>query len=176
MQNIKVFTIGHSNLSIEKMIELLDAHHIKIVYDVRSVPYSRFPQFNKEKLTQTLQESGIDYIFGGESLGGRINDPACYIDKVVPERKINIAELVDYYELIKRSWFQQGIEQLIDISKKSSTAIMCSEENPARCHRNMLVARRLVELKIDVYHIRGKGHLEIATIEKGQDIIQQKLF
>lgn len=176
MPKITVFTIGHSNLPVEKLIKLLEIHDIKIIYDVRSVPYSRFPQYNKEKLAQTLQKSGINYIFGGESLGGRINDPACYREKTVPERKVNIAELVDYYELIKRDWFEQGIEQLIDISKRLKTAIMCSEENPVRCHRHLLVARRLVEIGIDVYHIRGDGHLETAMIESGQEVIQQKLF
>lgn len=173
---ITVFTIGHSNLPIERLVELLETHRINVVYDIRSVPYSRFPQFNKEKIIQSLHESEIYYFFGGEELGGRITDPTCYKDKVVPERKINIAELVDYYELIKRDWFQHGIEHLSDISKRFRTAIMCSEENPTRCHRNLLVGRRLVELGIDVYHIRGDGHLEIAIFGKAQDIIQQKLF
>lgn len=173
---ITVFTIGHSNLPVERLFELLKSSNIKVVYDIRNVPYSRFPQFNKEKLTQSLQESEINYIFGGEKLGGRISDPTCYKDKVVPERKVNIAELVDYSELKKHDWFQYGIEQLIHVSEKFRTAIMCSEENPARCHRNLLVARRLVELGVVVYHIRGDGHLETAIFENGQDSIQQKLF
>lgn len=176
MRNNEVFTIGHSNLPIEKMIELLEANRIKSVCDVRSVPHSRFPQFNKETLAKTLQKSGIDYFFLGNSLGGRIDDATCYKAKEISIRKINIAELIDYDELVKRFWFQEGIERLIDILMKSKTTIMCSEENPARCHRNLLIARKLIDLKINVYHIRGNGALETAVIVKGQDHIQQKLF
>jgi uncharacterized protein (DUF488 family) len=82
-----VYTIGHSNLTINKFIELLKNHSIETVYDIRSTPYSRFPQFNKENLSQTLENHHLAYIWGGENLGGRIKDPQCFQAKTVPEIK-----------------------------------------------------------------------------------------
>lgn len=171
-----VYTIGHSNLTINQFIELLKNHSIETVYDIRSTPYSRFPQFNKENLSQTLINHHIAYILGGENLGGRIKDPQCFKTKTVPEIKLNIAELIDYQELIRRDWFHKGITDLIEVSNSTKTVIMCSEENPARCHRSLLIARRLIELEITVYHIRSDGRLEPAIIENHQPPIQQKLF
>ncbi|NLO40017.1 MAG: DUF488 domain-containing protein [Ruminiclostridium sp.] len=82
-----VFTIGHSNLSIEVFINLLRMHNITVVIDVRSVPYSRFyPQFNKERLGNSLKQNHISYIFEGERLGGRIKDKDCFIQKQLPQR------------------------------------------------------------------------------------------
>lgn len=171
-----IFTIGHSNLSINRFIELIKIHSIETVYDIRSVPYSRFPQFHKDNLSKELQNQDINYIWGGDVLGGRIKEPECYKAKIVPEVKINVAELIDYDELICRDWFQKGITDLIEISQRTRTAIMCSEENPARCHRSLLVGRRLVELGVKVNHIRGDGRLETIIIEKYQPPVQQKLF
>jgi uncharacterized protein (DUF488 family) len=54
---------------------------------------------------------------------------------------------------------------LIKLAKGANIAIMCSEENPVRCHRNLLVGRRLLELGIKVYHIRKDG-LEEAKFDK----------
>ena len=169
-----IYTIGHSNLPIDKLIELLKNHSIAMVFDIRSIPYSRFPQFNRENLMQTFDNLGITYIWEGETLGGRIQDP--YKAKIVPDRKTNIAELIDYDYLIGREWFQNGITGLIEVSRQKATVIMCSEENPARCHRSLLVGRRLIELGVKVCHIRGDGRLETATIENNPPPNQQKLF
>ncbi|MBN1646806.1 MAG: DUF488 domain-containing protein [Spirochaetales bacterium] len=101
--------------------------------DIRSVPYSRFcPQFNKTKIENTLLENNIRYIFGGDNLGGRINDPECYLNKQIPERKTNIAELINYDILKTRSWFIEGIHTLIKLTGQYIVAIMCSEEDPDR--------------------------------------------
>lgn len=160
-----VYTIGHSNLLIEKFIELINNVKINGLIDVRSVPYSRFyHQFDKEKLMRSLNANGIAYYFEGEQLGGRIKDVECYKAKILPNRKVNVAELIDYEELIKRSWFIQGIMKVEELSKKRNLAVMCSEENPLRCHRNLLIARNLIERGNKVLHIRSNGNLEEASI------------
>ena len=50
---MRLYSIGHSNHSIEKFISLLDENGIEQLVDVRTSPYSRYnPQFNKENLQQ----------------------------------------------------------------------------------------------------------------------------
>lgn len=161
-----VYTIGHSNFPIEEFIALITKYNIRKVIDIRSVPYSKYyPQFNNERLSCTLKENGIKYIYDGERLGGRISDPTCYLNKQLSTRKTNIAELVDYEILKTKDWFNNGINNLLALAQNENIAIMCSEENPARCHRNLLVARRLLELGIKVYHIR-KDILELAKFNE----------
>lgn len=161
-----VYTIGHSNFTIEEFITLLNKYDIKKIVDIRSVPYSRYyPQFNIKRLSCALSEHGIEYIFDGERLGGRIPDESCYLNKHLPTRKNNIAELVDYDMLKTKDWFNSGINDLFALVQGENIAIMCSEENPTRCHRNLLVARRLFELGVKVYHIR-KSILEPANFNE----------
>ena len=166
---LEIYTIGHGNSPSELIVDLLHKHQIKTLVDVRSVPYSQYtPFFNRDVLKNTLEEAGIRYIFEGESLGGRPGDETCYITKEVPDAKTpkeKFLKLVNYEEVAKRSWYQQGIERLIKTAKEGRTAIMCSEEDPVRCHRSHLIAQTLVKMDIIVKHIRRDVNLG-ATLEQ----------
>lgn len=59
-----VWTIGHSNHPLEKFLALLSQHHIEVLVDVRSSPYSRYAaQFNREAIDLPLQRQAIQYLF-----------------------------------------------------------------------------------------------------------------
>lgn len=74
-----IYTIGHSTHPIDRFIALLQRHSVDALADVRSVPYSRYnPQFNRERLNETLKEQGIVYVFPGKEPGGRSDNPECY--------------------------------------------------------------------------------------------------
>ena len=76
-----LFTIGHSNHSPEKFLELLQLHGITALADVRSAPYSRYlPHFNQSALQSLLQNSDIRYVFLGKELGARPDNPNCYLE------------------------------------------------------------------------------------------------
>jgi uncharacterized protein (DUF488 family) len=141
-----VYTIGHSNQTVVELLDLLKKHDIAMLVDVRSVPYSRrTPQFNREGIAEQLRACRIRYVFAGDCLGGRPTDSSCYKN----------GELADYEEVSKKLWYRKDIEELVRISGKYRTAIMCSEENPNQCHRHHLITKTLMELNIPVLHIRG---------------------
>jgi uncharacterized protein (DUF488 family) len=163
---MRLFTIGHSNHHIEKFIRLLDENGIMILVDVRTAPYSRYnPQFNKENLQSSLGLHDIQYAYAGKYLGGRPTDPSCYKSHVLPAEGVDYLHEVDYREVMKRKWFIQGILQLIELADQDVTAIMCSEEDPAECHRHHLIAKYLIaeHPEVDVWHIRGDGTIYRAT-------------
>ena len=55
-----VLTIGHSTRSLEKFLELLKAHGMTRVVDVRTVRrLRRNPKFNRETLPEALAAAGI---------------------------------------------------------------------------------------------------------------------
>jgi uncharacterized protein (DUF488 family) len=160
---VRVLTIGHSNSPIADFVKLLKLHGVQTIVDVRSAPYSRFaPQFNRETLSAGLAQAAIDYRWAGESLGGRPNDPTCYRTGVLPEGKADYLELVNYAEVAQRDWFLRGIQRLTQLAQASVTAVLCSEEDPSRCHRHHLIARVLLRQDVEVQHIRGAGNLENA--------------
>ena len=58
-----VLTIGHSTRTWKDFLDLLRAHHVKRVIDVRSIPRSRHnPQFNRETLSAKLRSARIGYV------------------------------------------------------------------------------------------------------------------
>jgi uncharacterized protein (DUF488 family) len=164
-----VFTIGHGNATADQLISVLLANGIQIVLDVRTVPYSQYAhQFNREVLADTLRQAGIEYRYAGQHLGGRPDDPTCYRYGVVPEPNANFLELVDYPEVARRAWFQRALARLIAITTEQRTTIMCSEEDPHRCHRHHLIAQALLAQEVAVIHLRGDGQHEDAVFEPQQ--------
>lgn len=159
-----VFTIGHSNHSAEKLTRLLKGHGVEVLVDTRSHPYSRHaPHFNARALGATLSEDGIGYLLLGRELGGR------------PEgRKFYDADGRVDYALVERTRpFLGGISRLKKEIEARTVALLCSEEDPARCHRRLLVGRALGEMGIVVRHIRGDGGVQT---EGEESEVQPVLF
>ena len=145
-----VYTIGHSTHEIERFLELLRAHGITAVGDVRSNPYSRMnPQFNREPLKAVLAASGIAYVFLGRELGARSEDPACYE-----------SGKVQYERLAQTPLFRAGLDRVREGMARYRLALMCAEKEPLECHRGILVARHLEAAGIVVQHILADGSLE----------------
>ncbi len=180
---MKLYTIGHSNHTLEKLIDLLKANGVDLLMDVRSAPYSRHnPQFNKDNLEVELPRRHIDYIFSGKHLGGRPPDPTCYKSRILPAEDTDYLHEVDYPEVMKRPWFEKGIDRLLEAATEHTIAILCSEEDPANCHRHHLIARYILEYfpEVEVRHIRGDGTVygaaSILKSVKDEKADQLKLF
>ncbi|MBN1427376.1 MAG: DUF488 domain-containing protein [Anaerolineae bacterium] len=157
---MKLFTIGHSAHSPEKFVRLLQDNGIMTVVDVRTAPVSRFhSQFNKDNLEYLLPQHGIRYVFAGKHLGGRPADPTCYKRRDLPPEDADYLHEVDYPEVMKRQWFIDGVKRLLELAGEHITAVMCSEEDPATCHRHHLIAKYVMQTypEVTVRHIRGDG-------------------
>ena len=146
-----MFTIGHSNHSLDAFLALLRMHGIEAVADVRSAPYSRYnPHFNRKALTSALEEAGIAYVFLGGELGGRPADPSLYD-----------ADGRVRYDLVARTAsFDDGIGRVLGLARDRRVALLCAEKEPLDCHRTLLVARALVERGVAVEHILADGSVE----------------
>ena len=143
-----IFTIGHSNQPIEAFIELLRANSVEVVADVRSSPYSQYAtQFNAEQVKAAIIAAGIKYVFMGHELGGKPAGSEFY----------DGAGYVLYWRLAQSPAFLAGIARLLKGIRNYRTAIMCSEENPAECHRRLLIGRVLAERGVTVLHVRHDG-------------------
>ncbi len=160
-----IYTIGHSNHPIERFIALLRQHGIQAVADVRSTPYSRFnPQFRREALAGSLADAGIRYVFLGEELGARSQDPSCYD-----------GNRVSYAKLARSSLFQRGLERLICGEREYRIAILCAEKEPLDCHRTILVTRELERSGVPVAHILSDGTLEPNSRTMARLVLDMKL-
>lgn len=184
-----LYTIGHSNISIDDFIKVLNQHKIKILLDVRSAPYSKYvPYFNKRQLENHLKEAGFDYRYAGEYLGGRPNDASLYIQEIKDSDSTKASDYlkqVDYIKVMEQEWYRKGINRLVEIIStpdSGNVTLMCSEANPLDCHRHHLLVRSLLDTKvkfvttdITVYHILKEGVLQAVTPDDFSDeIIRQE--
>lgn len=148
---MELFTIGHSNLSIEAFVGLLQKHGITAVADVRSHPYSRYlPHFNQSEIKDSLSKVGIQYVFLGKELGARPEDLSCY----------DIGGKALYERIAATALFSEGIQRLLKGAVSYKITLMCAEKDPITCHRTILVCRQLTELNLQINHILSDGNLE----------------
>lgn len=146
-----VWTIGHSNHPLDAFLDLLARRRIDVVVDVRSSPYSRYAsQFNREAIGPALVDRAIQYLFLGDLLGGRAEDPGFYDEQ----------GHVLYGRQAQSPGFRQGIERLLRWIGQFRAALLCGEEDPTNCHRRLLVGRVLQEQGVCVMHIRGDGRVQ----------------
>jgi uncharacterized protein (DUF488 family) len=134
-----IFTIGHSTRPIIEFIEILRTHGIRLVVDVRTIPGSRRnPQYGKDELEQTLRQEQIAYRHM-PGLGG-LRRPR--------KDSINTGWENDsfrgYADYMQSEEFARGLDQLVEIAGKKTTAIMCAEAVPWRCHRSLIADALLV--------------------------------
>ena len=147
-----IFTIGHGTRPTQELIDLLKRYDISYLADVRTQPYSKFnPQYNRESLHKSLNEQDIKYIYLGDSLGGRPQDPSCH----------DATGRVNYNLVRQKDFFKAGIERLRSANNKNlNVVLLCSERKPELCHRSKLIGKTLQEEKIKVHHIDEYGELK----------------
>jgi uncharacterized protein (DUF488 family) len=159
MERSTLYSIGHGNKTLDAFLEELNHFKIDYLIDIRSKPYSKYnPQFNREQLMNSLKNSHIVYTYMGDVLGGLPEDPACYTDGHV-----------DYNKLKEKDFFKNGLQRLINAANKEiKLAIMCSESNPAECHRTKLIGEELRKAGIIVNHITRSKDKSKRIITKDQ--------
>ncbi len=167
--NQTIWTIGHSTRTGEHFIEVLKSFGIEVLADIRTLPGSdKFPQFNQDRLSESLFQNGIRYVYIPR-LGG-----------LRPSHKdsLNIAwrnkSFRAYADYMQTDSFRQGIEELLVLAKENRTAIICSEILWWRCHRSM-VADYLKSIGWIVIHIEDTGKFKEHPYTSAASIINGHL-
>jgi uncharacterized protein (DUF488 family) len=160
-----IYTIGHSNHPFERFVALLCAPSITVVVDTRSSPYARYStQFNREPLGASLTRAGIQYLYMGDTLGGRPEDGALY----TAERKVR------YRAISETPGFIAGIVRLLKGVQADRIALMCAEEDPTDCHRRRLIGEALRVAGVDVRYIRADGSLLLESDLQSEEQAQPR--
>ena len=162
-----LFTVGHSNHPLEAFVVLLQKHEIQVVADIRSSPYSRYVKhFDREELERSLHQADVKYLYLGKELGGRPDEDEFY----------DADEHVLYSRLAESPMFLDGVQRLERGIRRYRVAIMCSEENPAVCHRHLLVGRVIARRGVTILHLRGDGSLLPDSALGEAAFVQRNLF
>ncbi|RLI16016.1 DUF488 domain-containing protein [Candidatus Bathyarchaeota archaeon] len=141
---MQIWTIGHSNRSLETFLNLLNEHEIQVLADVRRFPTSKLEHFKREALEKWLPKQGIEYVWLGEELGGYRRG--------------------GYKKHMRTELFREGIKKLLEIARNKRTCIMCMEVNPKYCHRRFISAH-LERKGVRVIHIINKGQRNLVNLK-----------
>lgn len=128
-----MLTIGHSTLPIDIFVQVLRGNHVAQLVDVRTIPRSRHnPQFGKEELSASLRSAGIVYRWM-QALGGLRHAHKDSIN--MGWRNTSFRGYADY---MQTDAFSDALQELMSLDKERTTAILCSEAVPWRCHRSLI--------------------------------------
>jgi uncharacterized protein (DUF488 family) len=169
LTSTSIWTIGHSTRSSEEFNEILLAHKIAALVDVRSFPGSRrYPHFNKPELSRALELVEILYRHAPR-LGGR--------RRPSPDSKNTAwqnASFRAYADHMESEEFQQGIDELLELAGEKRTAIMCAESLWWRCHRS-LISDFLKARGFEVIHILDAKKTEVHPYTSAARIVEGRL-
>lgn len=146
-----LWTVGHSTHPLGELLDILHAHGITRIADVRRFPGSRAnPQFNPGQLERGLAESGIGYT-AMPALGGRRKPLAG--SRHAAWRNESFRGYADYMDTPE---FAGAAEELAALAREDRVAAMCAEGVWWRCHRSM-IADYFKANGWEVLHILGAG-------------------
>jgi uncharacterized protein (DUF488 family) len=169
MQQMTLWTIGHSTRTAEKFLELLTAHGIEVLVDVRTYPGSRrYPHFNREELRDFLLKHKIDYKHEPR-LGGRRS----------PRKDSHNTAWINpqfrgYADYMETDAFKQGVKDLVELARGARVAVMCAEAVWWRCHRSLL-ADYLKAAGHEVLHIVDANKSEEHPFTSAARIVKGEL-
>jgi uncharacterized protein (DUF488 family) len=149
--SLTLYTIGHSNRPLAAFLDLVTAHDLRGITDVRAFPSSRrWPHFNREQLAAVLNDAGVRYdwlpALGGRRHKGRPDSPHI---------AWTVAAFRNYADYTDTDEFAQGLDQLLALARQRRTAFMCAEALYWQCHRR-LIADQLVVRGHCVRHIQSR--------------------
>src|SRR5215213_2772472 len=166
---LKIWTVGHSTRSGEEFGQILIAHAIQVLVDVRTFPGSRrYPQFNKAALAESLTSLGITYRHEPRLGGRRTPRPDSH----------NIAwrnaQFRGYADHIETDEFKRGVEDLLELAASARVAVMCAEAVWWRCHRS-LIADYLKAAGHEVVHVLDESKTQEHPFTSAASTVDGKL-
>jgi uncharacterized protein (DUF488 family) len=132
-----VFSVGHSNLAAAELVALLRANGVARIADVRRFPVSkRHPQHARPALEAGLRGAGIEYVFLGRELGGRL-EPELAIERS-QNRALREPAFRAYADALASPAFESGFARLEELARAQPLAVLCAERDWRQCHRRIL--------------------------------------
>lgn len=127
-----LFTLGYQGLKPEDFVNRLTEHGVKVLVDVREIPWSRKRGFSKSQLENTVSQYGIKYIHFK-----KLGSPSV-LRKEVKESG-NYEQFFSGYEQYLDSQ-KEEIGSLLKLVEDEVCCLMCFEKDAEMCHRKVIAS------------------------------------
>lgn len=141
---ITLFTLGYQGHSIATFLDVLRAHGITRVIDVRERPYSRKPDFTKKRLAAHLEADGVAYLHL-VALG----TPKPLRDEV--RRSKNYPAFFAAVEPLVEAQ-DAALQEALALARGETCALLCYEGPARECHR-LVVAEAMLRRAPGELHV-----------------------
>lgn len=169
MNETAIWTIGHSTHPLERFVELLRAHGIEAVADVRRHPGSkRNPQYGAQALPAALGDAGIGYV-AFVDLGGR---RAPHADSANSAWRNDAFR--GYADYMDTPAYENARARLLALARERRTALMCAEGLWWQCHR-ALISDDLKSRGVVVHHIAPDARVSEHPYTQAARIVEGRL-
>lgn len=156
-KKMKLYTVGYEGLIQGEFIDILNAHDITVLIDVRELPLSRKRGFSKNVLNEGLEEAGIAYRHL-RPLGA-------------PRAVRHALRDTGNWETYELEFLRHLADQRVSLDQVAAEALnarvclMCFEEDFSVCHRS-LIAAQMIELELisDVKHLNPRTEKAALTV------------
>lgn len=132
---MSVIGLGYQGKTQLDLCELLAGNGVDVLCDVRLTPISRKPGLSKTALAGAARDIGVDYRhlpalgnprwnragFGGD-------------DAALATARENFAQLLAADPRARR-----GLDELRELARNRTVALLCFEADETRCHRSVLL-------------------------------------
>lgn len=173
MASNTIYTIGHSTRTVGEFVEIISSVGVKLVVDIRTVPRSRTnPQYNLDIFPSLLEQYGIFHMQLSKLGGLRKRSNSVPIDTNAFWDNRSFHNYADY---ALSEDFQEGLQELIEVSKERLCVIMCSEAVWWRCHRR-IVADYLIGRNVRVFHLMDRQKVVDATLTPNAKLVGTKVL
>ena len=157
-------TIGHSNRSLETVIDMLRGARVRLLVDVRSFPKSRSnPDFNDDRFPDVLAQHQIGYQHMLALGGRRPRQPDV-------GNELNafwqVRSFQNYADYALGPEFGQAFQELVKLGRHGCVALMCSEAVWWRCHRRIITDWLLLNGH-EARHLMAPGRIDQAHPTEG---------
>ena len=163
-----LYTIGYEGAMPADFWATLRLSNIKILIDIRDVPFSRKPGFSKKSLEQNAPSFGIDYVYLrglGDPKRGR---DAAKVGNYIQFQKIFLAHLETEDAI-------SDLAKAMVLATASNSCLLCYERKPEHCHRSIVAAHMVEQGKFKVYHLGVRAGVALKLPSRQEYCAQDEL-
>jgi uncharacterized protein (DUF488 family) len=151
-------TIGYEGTTIEPFIRALKKAQIRRLADIRDLPLSRKKGFSKTALAARLEQAGIVYLHIkalGDPKPGRL---AARRGEFAAFKRI-------YANHLGGKPAQAALRELGKVASQAKTCLLCFEQNPSNCHRQIVASRLAKTFGLEIVHLQVTVQTKSTTHE-----------